>query len=502
MIELTLKLDRAHASKTGSPIYKQLYEYIRREIENGTLEAGERLPSIRDLAVHLTVGKNTVESAYQQLLAEGYVQSAERSGYRVLPIERLIVEDGRASAAEKLKMADGCASGSEKSRMADGHASAAESPDMNPRIQPSQLPFDFQYGDVDAEHFPVAVWKACFMDAFRSGVEEWCRYGDKQGDIKLREQIASYVFASRGVECAPDQVFVNAGTQLSLGSLCELLPLEREVGMEDPGYTGARAVFARHERTVVPIPLEEDGISLDALRASGVGTVYVTPSHQFPLGMVMPVAERNKLLQWAYERDGLIIEDDYDSELRYQGQPIPALKALDAGDRVVYLGTFSKAFFPATRLSYAVLPEHLASVMRKKLPTYGQPASAILQQAMGKFMMDGHLGRHIRKMRKLYQAKHRTLLRSIGSFLGERVGVIGEKAGMHLLLDVYGRDSEELIRLAAERGVAVYSPVTYWSEPASCRPSYVMLGFGGMNEGQIEEGIRRLGEAWFGGSQA
>jgi GntR family transcriptional regulator/MocR family aminotransferase len=335
------------------------------------------------------------------------------------------------------------------------------------------------------------------MDALRFESRQVLGYGHIQGQKELRVQIARYLQASRGVECDADRIFLASGTQQAISLLCQLLPQIRVVGMEEPGYDGVRTVLANHRLTIVPIPVEADGLSVEALRRSRADAVYVTPAHQFPLGGVLPVGKRRELLQWAEETGGLVIEGDYDSEFRYQGQPIPALKAMDALDRTIYLGTFSKSFMPAMRLSYMVLPERLAGDFRARLESYSQSVSPLLQQALFLFMKDGHYERHVRKTRKSYQARHRTLLHVIHREMGERVGVIGQKSGLHMLLDVYGRESGELVNRALEHGIRVYAPSRHWMNPEDCPDSYVMLGFGGLEEERISESIGWLKQAWF-----
>ncbi|WP_256759396.1 PLP-dependent aminotransferase family protein [Cohnella sp. WQ 127256] len=469
MIGLSPIIDK----QSDIPVYKQLYTYIRQEIEAGALRENERLPSIRQLSAHLVLSKNTVETAYQQLHAEGYVESKPRSGMHVVPIERIEL----TTAAMQ---------------MSDKETKPLQNPDLN-----NQPLFDFQYGDVDLDSFPLKIWKKCLVDALQHDSYEIFGYGDPQGNGELREQLVKYVYQSRGVVCSSSQVFLCSGTQQAISLLCQLLPLSQRVAMEEPGYDGVRTVLANHGRDIQPIPLETDGIEVNSLRQQSVKAVYVTPSHQFPLGSVLSAQKRSKLLQWAYEVEGLIIEDDYDSEFRYQGQPIPALKAMDIGDRVIYLGTFSKSFLPAVRMSYLVLPEQMAISFRKALAPYSQSVSPLLQKAMLLFMREGHYERHIRKMRKLYQTRHRALLKAIQQHMGHRVEVIGQKAGLHMLLDVRNHDNRDLIKLALQHGVKVYSPNHHWMNPSHVPSSYVMLGFGGMNDKKVEEGVLRLKKAWF-----
>lgn len=467
MLAITPLLDK----QSQVPIYTQLYIYIREQIECGLLQQGAHLPSIRQLALHLHISKNTIEAAYQQLLAEGYIESKARNGYTILPLEELV-----------------------RPSLVHGH----ESSEKLTEADESGIRYDFRYGNMDLERFPHELWKSCLIDSVSEKSNEVLGYGHRLGSSELRTVIAAYIYESRGVVCQPNQIVICAGTQQAISLMCQLLPLQEiQIGIEDPGFNGVKTIFRNHGCSLVPVPLEHDGISIERLYESSAKAVYVTPSHQFPLGMVLPVQKRLKLLQWANEHDGLILEDDYDSEFRYYGQPIPSLKALDSTDRVIYMGTLSKSFLPAARLSYIVWPAELIQTVQKKLELYSQPVSPIIQQAVLNFMKQGHFSRHIRRMKRIYQSKHKTLIQAINRWLGQRVEVIGDKSGLHLLLDVKGRNASELIALAALHGCRVYSPQAHWEDPLLCPPGYIMLGFGGLNEQELEEGIRLLSEAWF-----
>ncbi|MFD1953285.1 PLP-dependent aminotransferase family protein [Paenibacillus thailandensis] len=482
-MDLTPALDR-----DGSvPLYMQLYRYIRKQIEAGALADGDKLPSIRRLASHLGISKQTVETVYQQLLAEGYAESRPRSGLYIMPAWQQPVTGESPSGAMEAGRDPSGTSGSG----ADRGGTAG-----NGQTRPVR--YDFRYGDVDAGIFPVGMLRRCMNEALLSS-SETLGYGDPQGEPELRGQIAAYLRRSRGVDCEPEQLFLFAGTQQAVGFLCRHLPLAgRLVAMEEPGYDGVRVMFRLHGCPIAPIPLEEDGIDVKRLRDSGAGAVYVTPSHQFPMGMVLPVQKRMQLLQWAAERDGYIIEDDYDSEFRYQGQPIPALKSLDRNERVIYAGTFSKCLFPAARLSYAVVPPHLAARFRANAGGESQSVSPLMQKALFLFMKEGYFDRHIRRMRRLYQLKHQAVLRAVRRHMGERVEAADYNAGLHMILLVKDRDYGELEKLAAHNGVRIYSPLKHWAEPDPSVRSSVMLGFGGVKEQDIEPGIRLLAEAWFG----
>ncbi len=443
------------------PLYSQLYQWIKKEIEDDRLLPGMKMPSIRQLTTHLKVSRNTVESAYQQLQAEGYLESIAKSGIWVAEIEKPSLQPEDKIHAVKS--------------------------DCKPS---SNVVVDFEYGNVDLDKFPVKQWKKCLTDAVDQENNWLFEYGEKQGEFELRREIANYLLQSRGVRCKPEQIVITSGTQSSIALICRLLELREEhVAMEEPGYSGVRTVFEDQGCYIEPVPLEKDGLSMEHIQSSRVKAVYVTPSHQFPIGMVLSISKRIQLLKWAYQTGGYIIEDDYDSEFRYRGQPIPSLKSLDEEENVIYLGTFSKSFLPSVRLSYIVLPPSLMIQYSQKSKDYNQSVSPIIQRAMSLFIQSGEFERHIRRMRKLYQRKHQALLKSIEEQMGTKVEIVGEKSGLHILLKVKGVKGSELIENGLEKGVKVYSPSRFWMNPNAKRNSYIMLGFGGLSIEDIEKGV-------------
>lgn len=452
--------------KDGSiSLYLQLYHYFRDEIEHGRLKVGIKLPSIRQLSQTLNISRNTVETAYQQLVAEGYVESKEKSGLYVLEID-----DFRKEQSKMPK----------------------DAPKTTLRPDPRHV-IDFQYGDIELDRFPLKVWKKCVVEAMENPIQEVFSYGEKQGHFGLRSEIAGYLHQARGISCSADQIILSAGTQTAISLLCQLLGLtNKEVAMENPGYDGVRFVFESHQCTLVPISIESDGINLDELEESSAKCTYVTPSHQFPLGMILPIQKRIKLLQWAVRNQSYIIEDDYDGEFRYQGQPIPSLKSLDTNDNVIYLGTFSKAFLPAARVSYMVLPVALIKRFHSEFFFFNQTVSPLIQEALNRFMMEGHFSRHIRKMRKIYQGKQKAILEAIKLFFGDHVRVIGQKAGLHILVEFKGIDSRELVSKAKELGVTIYLTEKYWMKNPSYSSQPIILGYGGLKEEAIHIGIQKL----------
>nr|WP_257985831.1 PLP-dependent aminotransferase family protein [Bacillus sp. M6-12] len=450
------------------PLYVQLYDYIKTEIESGRIHAGEKLPSIRFLSKELHVSKQTIENAYQQLASEGYVESRPKSGFIVLPIEEQAV--------------------------AQAHISPEDSP--RPEAAP-KFEYDFKYGDIELELFPKKIWKQCINAAMDGAAEDILLYGPHQGSAELREEIRKYVRKARGISCSTEQIFIFGGTQQSIGFLSRLLNLRGEnVAMENPGYEGVRSVFLDEGSHIIPISLEKDGICTYKLEDVSARALYVTPSHQFPMGMVLSVGKRNQLLHWANEANSYIIEDDYDGEFRYIGKPIPSLKSLDKEERVVYCGTFSKCFLPAARISYVILPPSLVENGIQGIKAYSQSASPILQKALAIFIKEGYFERHIRRMRTVYQQKHQVLLQAIDEFMGDHVKVIGQRAGLHLLIMLRNGNAGNLINIASEHRIHVYSPAKNWLKQDQAPDCYVMLGFGGLTKEKIHKGIKQLAIIW------
>ncbi len=471
-MELTPKLDES----SKIPLYLQLYSYIRTEIQTGRIPSSARLPSIRRLADYLDIAKNTVEASYQQLLAEGYLESRMRSGYYVVPLEKGIWEgETKAIPSE------------EKSR--------------KPSSESRSCTYNFYNLQIDLASFPYHIWRKLSNSCIHPEESDTLRYGELQGELELRMEIAAYLHRARGVVCTADQIVIGAGTQQLIVSLCVLFGLHGQaIAFEEPGYHGVRDVFYNFGFDIKPIRLEADGLCVNELKRSGAKYVFVTPSHQSPYGIVMPIAKRLKLLQWAEEMDGVVIEDDYNGEFRYIGRPIPSLQGLDPNGRVIYMGTFSKALIPAIRISYMVLPHSLLEVYREKFrSTYAdQSASKIHQKTLQMFMSQGYWERHVRKMRNVYHKKYVHLMQAINVFMGDRVRVLGQEAGTHIVLEVRtDHTTDRLLQLAEEAGIKLMSTKEYWFRPEDCPRPQFLLGFGGLSTDEIREGIACLSNVWF-----
>ena len=506
MYEMTIRL------QTGGNacLYEQIYEHIKKEIREGKLLAGERLPSTRFLAEYLQVSRSTVDFAYSQLLAEGYIESRPCRGYFVCSMEELVgLEDLDRSAADGLKHDErsGCRKNNGGSQQGgDGQhggldAAGEECGDTavdcesavgaGPRIR-----WDFSPYDIDMSGFPFSVWKKITKNILTYANSDLFSRGQAQGDYELRETISRYLHSSRGVNCRPEQIIVGAGNDYLLMLLEKILGRHVRIAMENPTYPRSYRIFQSFAYDIVTVDMDGYGMQVEPLERERVRAAYVMPSHQFPAGVVMPIRRRLELLKWAAGApDRYLIEDDYDSEFRFRGKPIPALQASDELGKVIYLGSFSKAIAPAIRVSFMVLPEPLLTVYKRDCAFYSCTVSRIDQSILNEFIRDGYFERHLNKMRKIYRGKHDLLLEELEPF-SERFEVSGENAGLHLLLTArYPVNEEELVDRAAKQGVRVYglSSGMALADPARAA---VLLGFGGMSPEQITEGIQRLKEAW------
>ncbi|MET3292769.1 UNVERIFIED_CONTAM: GntR family transcriptional regulator/MocR family aminotransferase [Brevibacillus sp. OAP136] len=472
------------------PLYAQIYRHFRETILDGRLAAHSRLPSVRQLSSSLSVSKITVETAYQQLAAEGFIESRARSGFYVAEFEeRAIDESGELIVLSHLANGQ-----STHSPVQDGEAAGPE------RTTAPPIAYHFHGSIIDLEHFPFTQWRKCASEALDLFRDDFSFYGENQGEPELREEIARYLQRARTVRCDAAQILLGSGFQQAIGFLALMLgPERRIIAMEEPGYADVREVFTQYGHKVVPIPLEEDGLDVESLAESGAHAVYVTPAHQYPRGMVMPIGKRLRLLQWAQETGGYIIENDYDGEFRYNVKPTPSLQGLDQDGRVVYISNFSKALSPALRVNYTVLPPALLERYLQHFSFYPCPVPRIHQRTLQLFMQKGHWDRHVRRMRSLYGRKHAELLHAINSIMPkDRVEVVAQFAGLHIVLRIkLAATAEQLAAEAAARGVKIYTTTRSWMKQNLDAVPHILVGFGGMRIEDIGPGIEQLHEAWF-----
>lgn len=458
MQELTIPLNPS----ASDPLYEQIYRFIVTEIHTGRLPEGSRLPSKRMLCSHLGVSLSTVETAYGLLQAEGYIASRPRSGF-------FVASSGLPDMLHTVSPLP-----------------PADLPDAPPE-------FDLSTSAVDTSAFPYATWVRIFKQVLYDRPDLLQR-GDPQGDRELREALASFLYQYRGVRCRPEQLVVGAGVDHLIEVLLRLIPSSAPVALEDPGYGTPYRIMQSHGRAVRSIPVDDQGLNVSDLCRTDAQLVYVTPSHQFPTGALMPVSRRMQLLSWASEQEGrFIIEDDYDSEFRYSSRPVPALQGLSGGGRVVYAGTFSRTIAPSIRVAYMVLPESLLAGYRRQYAHAASPVSRFEQQTLARFLQGGYYARHLRRVGNLYRSRCAALSRALNGLPGVRVSA--DDAGLHFLISHDRLSENQLLTLAAKAGIQLHG-LSEYCHSVSPRPSTAVTGFAGLRDEQIPVLTALLAAAW------
>lgn len=468
-----ITLDR----RSRVPLHRQIYDEWRRGILAGRFKPGDRMPSTRELAEALRVSRATVTVAYDQLVAEGYLEGHRGSGTFVChelperPLASLATDDGRRSGAV--------------SRLSEYVSRLAPVPTRPP--MPAGA-INLSSNDPDSTLFPFAVWNRLVRQHLRRRSPRLYGYAsDGAGHERLREALASYLRRSRAVRCRAEQVVIASGSQQAL-DLCArvLVDLGDRVTVEEPGYHGARQLFAAAGARVRPVAVDADGLCVSSIPLS-VGLVHVTPSHQFPTGVSLSLARRLELLAWARSKRAFVIEDDYDSEFRYGGAPLPSVQGLDEAARVVYVGTFSLAMFPGLRLGYLVLPSALVEPFTRA-KWYADRHTAYLEQAaLVDFIREGHLERHIRRMRRVYKRRREVLLGALDRHFGERATVVGDAAGVHVVVRF---EEPDIARRAERRGVGLVDTRAFYAGAAP--ENEFILRFSAVGERRLTEAVRRL----------
>lgn len=466
MNELTIHL----RTDSETPLYEQIYAYIKQDIQEGRLKSGDKLPSTRQLSAYLEVSRSTVDSAYAQLLSEGYVEAQSCRGYFVSAIEGLY----------RLKR-------------------PAKKTGAQEKQQEKDYLYDFTPNGVDLKSFPYNAWRKLSKESLGDDKAELFRLGDSQGEYGLRNAISSYLHQARGVNCDAEQIIVGAGNDYLLMLLTTIIGPNHKVALENPTYRQAYRLFENLSYEVCTVNMDEKGMCIPELEQSGADIAFVMPSHQYPLGIVMPIKRRMELLGWAEEKaERYIIEDDYDSEFRYKGKPIPALQGYDAHEKVIYTGTFSKSIAPAIRMGYIVLPKPILEIYREKCRFLNSTVSKVDQLILQRFIENGYYERHLNKTRALYKSRHDTLLLSLKES-GIKCKISGENAGVHLLLHFTDAEEGILIDKAADKGVKVYGLSQYFvgdrKEPKK-KGTVILLGYANMGEEKIREAVKLLAEAW------
>lgn len=472
MFSFTPLIDNA----SHKPIYYQLHEYIKEEIIKGNIKGGEKLPSLRKLSNDLKLSRNTIETAYEQLYAEGYIKRIVRVGYLVEDIDFALLNEYCDSDSMNL---------------IDNYSNDLKT-----------IQYDFAPQYMDKECYNFRIWKSIINSVINENFEKLLSYGESQGEYELRFEIAKYVYENRGVSCNPNQIVVGAGTQYCLNLICQILRESHEsIGMEDPGSNYIRFVFERNQFDIKPIKVNNDGLDVEELEKSKIKLVFVTPSHQFPKGVIMSAKNRLQLLNWAKNNDGIIIEDDYDSEMRFTGKPIPSLKSFDKFDKVIYLGTFSKIFMPTLRISFMILPNWLINTYLDKYKMISQTTSKLNQLALAQFIKKGYLQSHIRKMRKHYENKYNAITKAIYEYMKHNVKIISSSSGMRVILEIKTNLTEdEIVGLAKNSYIKIEPISKYYIDKNNYKSNEkvkVLISYKGISIKDIEPSIKALSYAWF-----
>ena len=442
----------------GVPLYEALYRCIREDILSGKLQPGEKLPSKRALAEHLEVSKITVETAYSQLLSEGYICSREKVGYFVEEVE---------------------------------HSRPVLSAPVPVSRESRPEPFlDLTGGGT--EQFPFSVWMKLQREVMLDYGEKLLLPMPGTGIPELKTAIAEHLAAFRGMHVNPENILIGAGTDFLYNLLIQLLGRDRLYAVEEPGYGKIRKIYAAGGVQAVSAPLDSSGVRPDSLENAGV--LHISPSHHFPTGLVTPVSRRLELLQWANRCGGHIIEDDYDSEFRFASHPMPAMQALDRSGRVIYMNTFSKTLAPSIRISYLVLPDGLMAEFQRRLGFYSCTVPSFEQYTLAQFLSRGHFEKHINRMRKFYRARRNRVVQLLKTCTyADHLTILELDAGLHFLVQVdTGLTDEELTHRLHTTGIRVRTLSSYYHDTAHRDSHCLVVNYSSLREDKLEEALRNL----------
>ena len=484
----SIRLDR----NTELPIYRQLYEFLREKILSGHLAPNTLLPATRTMAKELQISRNTVLNAYKQLIDEGYLESTGGGYTRVthtLPEQVLAIDNHSIG----------------KSRHLEDALIDSQPPKLS-RLGESIISLPYPYWDrsgsrpfssaqPSVEDFPVKVWERCLQTSWRNIQPEELSYPNALGYRPLRETLVDYLRTTRGVRCTADQIVITNGTQHALTSIFTLLLNQGDaVWVENPSYNGVKIALSQIGAELIPVGIDEQGLIFEeGLEQAPNGRMAcISPSHQYPLGVTMSLTRRLSLLRWAEENEAWIIEDDYDSEYRYSGYPIEALQGLDQAGRVIYMGTFSKVLFPALRLGYMILPKSLVEPYRA-IRAFTDRGTRLMEQAtVHTFIEEGHLARHIRRMRTLYAERQQVLVEMAQKFLGDMLELEPNNVGLHLVGWLpAGMDDEQVSKHLLNDGIYA-PPLSYFALKNLPRPGLV-IGYAAIPANDIVTAVKQMG---------
>ncbi|MDY2637969.1 MAG: PLP-dependent aminotransferase family protein [Phascolarctobacterium sp.] len=461
-------LTYSFANLQGESMYTHLYKCIKNDILAGTLKATEKLPSKRMLAKNLGISLITVENAYAQLLVEGYIYSEPKRGYYVATLQQQLPP-------------------------------ASNAPTAQPIVAPKEhITLSFAKSSVPADTFPYNTWARLLRNTLTSA-DEHALISDTAagGVLPLRKALAKHLYQFRGLSIHPEQIIIGAGTQTLYNLIVQLLGRSHIYALEDPGYPQLAAIYRANDVFCRYLPMDEQGIEVAVLENSGADILHITPSHQFPTGITMPVSRRYELLHWASKKSSrYIIEDDYDCEFRLFGRPIPPLQSIDQAEKVIYINTFSKTLAPTFRISYMVLPPHLASLFYEKLGFYSCTVSNFEQFTLAKFIEGGYFERHINRMRTYYRNKRDNLLQYLAQCPASKaLQVEGENSGLHFLLHLATSASDSQLRqAAAAQGLQIKFLTDYYHNKLSDNSHTLLMNYTGIEDARLYPALDKLFE--------
>ena len=451
-------------------LYEYLYKQIKTDILSKKLVAGERLPSKRLLAKNLNVSTITVENAYSQLVAEGYIYSIPKSGYYVTDISADLMKPLPERPAKQFE---------------------------KPKEKKTYFA-DFASNSTVEDAFPFSIWSKLLKEVMAENSKELMSRSPSKGVYELRSAVAGYLYQFRGMDVKPEQVIIGAGTEYLYGLIIQLLGYDKCYAVEDPGYQKISRIYQAQNVCCKFVAMDENGINMEALEESGADVLHISPAHHFPTGLVTPVSRRYELLSWASRKDNrYIIEDEYDSEFRLVGKPVPTLESIDVGEKVIYINTFSKSLSSTIRISYMVLPESLMRRYDEMLSFYACTVSNIEQYTLARFITDGCLEKHINRMRNYYREQRDLVLACIKKYMNpDKIRIREENSGLHFLLEIYTNYSDERLRNNAEaRDIHISFLSQYYRNTENARYHTLVINYSGIMPEHIEEAVRRLIES-------
>ena len=450
----------------STSLYEQLYELIKSDILSGNLKKDAKLPSIRSFSKNLGISTITVKNTYTQLVSEGYLYSLEKKGYFVSDISINIKQSLNSSKTSLTK---------QKSS--------------------SKYFADFVSNQINQDNFPFSIWAKLMREIITDKNEDLLKVIPAQGIIELREAISKYLYEFRGMQVDVDQIIIGAGTEYLYGLIIQLLGRDKVFAVEDPGYQIISKIYEVNDVSLKYIPLDSTGIDMDKLEESNADIIHISPSHHYPTGIVTPITKRYELLSWASKKDSrYIIEDDYDSEFRLIGKPIPALQSIDIIDKVIYINTFSKSLSPAFRISYMVIPKQLLKIFNERLSFYSCTVSSFEQYTLAKFISDGYFEKHINRMRVFYRNQRDLILKYLNeSPISKSIIINEENSGLHFLLKLNTNISDdEIIEKAKEKGIKISFLSEYYHNKDLVRKHVIVINYSGIEKDRIKQAIDKL----------